>query len=122
MGGHALIAKDFVGPEVEDEEVRELAKIRRHALLQSWKRLPSLLRRRRVPSPKDQVEDLEKVGSSSGCATPISISEKGTATEIGDSSSAVPVIKQPIPSATSNVDAMSETMRKPAEFLDNECK
>ncbi|KAK7688364.1 hypothetical protein QCA50_008736 [Cerrena zonata] len=103
MGGHALIAKDFVGPEVEDEEVRELAKIRRHALLQSWKRFPSLLRRRRVPSPKDQVEDLEKVGSSSGCATPISISEKGTPTEIDDPPSAVPVIRQPIPSATRHV-------------------
>ena len=63
MGGHALIAKDFVGPEVEDEEVREMAKEKRRAILQSWKRLPTFLRRRHT-SRKEKVEDPEKDGSS----------------------------------------------------------
>lgn len=103
MGGHSLIAKDFVGPEVEDEEVRELAKMRRHAILRSWKRLPSLLRHRRVTSHKRKVEDPEKDGSLSEDAGPVSLSEKSIPTESNPPSTAVSVIRQPIPSATRHV-------------------
>lgn len=33
LGGHKLIAMDFVGPEVENDEVREMARMKRHDLL-----------------------------------------------------------------------------------------
>lgn len=98
MGGHALIAKDFVGPEVEDEEVRELAKEKRRAILQSWKRLPALLRRRHT-SRKEKVEDPEKDGSSDD----ISSSEKDTPTETNPPSAAVSIFRQPVPATTRHV-------------------
>ncbi|KAJ3994796.1 auxin efflux carrier [Lentinula boryana] len=36
MGGHYLVAKDFVGPDVEHDEVREQARERRKFILYGW--------------------------------------------------------------------------------------
>jgi len=48
MGGHLLIAKDFDGPDVEHEEVRDAVRRRRKYLLHGWpKDLVSLFRGRR---------------------------------------------------------------------------
>ncbi|KAI0074810.1 auxin efflux carrier transmembrane protein [Panus rudis PR-1116 ss-1] len=56
LGGHRLIAKDYVGPDVEDEEVKDLAKIRRIAIIQSWRNIPLLFRRRRRSHKQDDEE------------------------------------------------------------------
>jgi auxin efflux carrier family protein len=63
MGAHRLIAKDFVGPDVEHEEVREQVRERRRLLLYGWPKALMQLRRRKS-APRDS-NDPESEGSSS---------------------------------------------------------
>ncbi|THV01915.1 hypothetical protein K435DRAFT_654419 [Dendrothele bispora CBS 962.96] len=53
LGAHRLIAKDFVGPEVEHEEVREQVRKRRKMLFYGW---PKGLARLRHRTSKSQEE------------------------------------------------------------------
>ena len=46
MGGNRMIAWDYAGPDVEDEEMREIIRVKRHTALHFWKYLPSGLKRR----------------------------------------------------------------------------
>ncbi|KAK7463053.1 Protein M3 [Stygiomarasmius scandens] len=55
MGAHRLIAKDFVGPDVEHEEVREQVSKRRRTLLYGWPKALAQLRHRRRRS-QDQKD------------------------------------------------------------------
>ena len=67
-----MIAWDFVGPEVEDEERRELTALKRHNLVHSWRHLPSYLcslRHRNKEDSSAAIEDQEKVTSDYGLAT-----------------------------------------------------
>ncbi|KAJ3826869.1 auxin efflux carrier [Lentinula raphanica] len=58
MGGHYLVAKDFVGPDVEHDEVRELVRERRRYILYGWpKTLTNYLRFRRLRQIKSTEED-----------------------------------------------------------------
>ncbi len=41
-----MIAWDFAGPEVEDEEMREVIRLKRRTVLQIWKKMSSIARRR----------------------------------------------------------------------------
>lgn len=50
-GAHRLIAWDFEGPEVEDDEAKELMRIKRRKFLEVILRPSSLLRRRAPPLP-----------------------------------------------------------------------
>ncbi|CAL1697211.1 unnamed protein product [Somion occarium] len=99
MGGHILVAKDFVGPEVEDEEMRELTRLKRKALLRQWKHLPSILHRRATLGR--QKDDPEAPFQS---ANP-SISEKSIAEAFQQdpSSTGVEFIRPSAPSAAKHV-------------------
>ncbi|KAI0345662.1 auxin efflux carrier [Trametopsis cervina] len=76
LGGSRLIAWDWVGPDVEDDEVREATRLRRQAVLRSWgwaKQFIAHPRRRKVSSAdpaltrdvheNDAPADLEKCSS-----------------------------------------------------------
>jgi hypothetical protein len=56
LGGHTLVAKDFVGPDVEDGEVRQDMRRKRKAMLLGWVGLI----RRSLPSPHRADEDPEE--------------------------------------------------------------
>lgn len=61
MGGSRLIAWDFSGPDVENDEVREMIRLKRRAILDFCLRVPCMLtRRRRVVSGSHSSLDLEK--------------------------------------------------------------
>ncbi|KAF5368909.1 hypothetical protein D9758_003080 [Tetrapyrgos nigripes] len=62
LGTHRLIAKDFVGPDVEHEEVREKVRERRRLLLYYWPKALAQLRHRK--SKSQDSDDPENQGSS----------------------------------------------------------
>ncbi|PSR83798.1 hypothetical protein PHLCEN_2v5612 [Hermanssonia centrifuga] len=41
LGGNRMIAWDFVGPKVEDEERREMVRLKRQAIFRSWRTIAS---------------------------------------------------------------------------------
>lgn len=59
MGGHYLIAKDFVGPDVEPDEVRERVRERRNFFLYGWPKALVGVRLRRRHTSLFEEKDLE---------------------------------------------------------------
>lgn len=59
MGGYRLIAMDFSGPDVEDEEMKESVRRNRRAVFRFWQHLPRTLRRRRRRD-KDPSRDVDE--------------------------------------------------------------
>ncbi|KAJ3925939.1 MAG: auxin efflux carrier [Lentinula lateritia] len=58
MGGHYLVAKDFVGPDVEPDEVREQVRERRKFILRGWpKAFLNHIRLRRIRRSHSFEED-----------------------------------------------------------------
>lgn len=60
MGGHYLIAKDFVGPDVEPDEVRQQVRERRKLLLYGWPKALAGLRLRRQQTVSFLEGDFEE--------------------------------------------------------------
>ena len=62
MGGYRLIAWDFDGPDVEDDEMREIVRVKREAVFHFWQHLPGVIRRRHVKQDKSisSSDDTEK--------------------------------------------------------------
>ncbi|KAE9404999.1 hypothetical protein BT96DRAFT_955440 [Gymnopus androsaceus JB14] len=59
MGGHYLIAKDFVGPDVEPDEVRERVRERRNFFLYGWPKALVGVRLHRRHTSSFEEKDLE---------------------------------------------------------------
>jgi auxin efflux carrier family protein len=63
LGGSRLIAWDWLGPDVEDDDVREIIRRRRQAILKCWLWIPRRLRKDAEPTGTIEAKrpgDLEK--------------------------------------------------------------
>lgn len=90
MSGNRMIAWDFIGPEVEDEEMRETIRMKRDVALHFWKHIPTTLRRRHrkdddSPSYSDETEKVyDKTGQTHFDEESAVQTRPATAAESGD--------------------------------------
>lgn len=110
LGGSRLISRDFVGPEVEDEEMREATRRKRQAILHAWRYLPSYLQPLRQRS---RVTDAS-MGEDVLCEKTPSVDEKSV------SSTALPLPDQALclppcsPAVGTHADMAPFTSRSPS--------